>query len=226
MAEKISIAVDGPAGSGKSTISKLIAEKLNILHLDTGAMYRAVALSALDRGISVSDVLAVESMLKGLSIAVTYDNGIQRIFVNGVDVMGRIRTAEVSKAASDIAVIPAVRVKLVEIQRQLSKSLSLIIDGRDIGSYVLPNADYKFYITADPEERAKRRLKEQQSKGLEIEKTLAEMTQEIISRDKTDSTREFAPLVCADNALYIDTTKMTIEQVVSTVLNAIQKVKK
>lgn len=223
MSNRISIAVDGPAGSGKSTISKIIANKLNILHLDTGAMYRAVALTALEKGISISDVKAVEGLLKGLDMVVTYEDGVQRIFVNGIDVMGRIRTAEVSKAASDIAVIPAVRIKLVEIQRALSEKYSLIIDGRDIGSYVLPNADYKFYITATPEVRARRRLKEQQSKGLETNKSLDEMVKEIIARDKTDSTREFAPLVRTEDAHYIDTTDMSIEQVVSAVLDIIQK---
>lgn len=223
MSNRISIAVDGPAGSGKSTISKIIANKLNILHLDTGAMYRAVALTALEKGISISDVKAVEGLLKGLDMVVTYEDGVQRIFVNGIDVMGRIRTAEVSKAASDIAVIPAVRIKLVEIQRALSEKYSLIIDGRDIGSYVLPNADYKFYITATPEERARRRLKEQQSKGFETNKSLDEMVKEIIARDKTDSTREFAPLVRTEDAHYIDTTDMSIEQVVSAVLDIIQK---
>ena len=156
MSNRISIAVDGPAGSGKSTISKIIANKLNILHLDTGAMYRAVALTALEKGISISDVKAVEGLLKGLDMVVTYEDGVQRIFVNGIDVMGRIRTAEVSKAASDIA-DPAVRIKRLKFKGRFEK-YSLIIDGRYC-SYVLPNADYKFYITATPEERARRRPK-------------------------------------------------------------------
>ena len=128
-------------------------------------MYRAVALTALEKGISISDVKAVEGLLKGLDMVVTYEDGVQRIFVNGIDVMGRIRTAEVSKAASDIAVIPAVRIKLVEIQRALSEKYSLIIDGRDIGSYVLPNADYKFYITATPEKERADALKSSRARA-------------------------------------------------------------
>lgn len=219
----ISIAIDGPAGSGKSTVSDIVAKRLSILHLDTGAMYRALGYKALTQGIEPSDRERVVPMLETTDVQVELSDGVQRVYVDGVDVSGKIRENPVSKAASDIAVIPEVRIKLVELQRELAKKMSLVIDGRDIGSYVLPDAPYKFYLTADPEERARRRLAELHAKGADMDKTLDEMTAEITARDKTDMSREFAPLTCADDAELIDTTNITAEQVADIIIKAIQK---
>lgn len=218
----LNIAIDGPASSGKSTVSDIIAKRLNILHLDTGAMYRALGYKALASGIEPSDREKVVPMLDDTDVRVELSNGTQKVYVDGIDVTGKIRENPVSKAASDIAVIPEVRFKLVAIQRDLAKEMSMVVDGRDIGSYVLPDAPYKFYITADAEERARRRLLELQMKGMNTDKTLEEMTAEIVARDKTDMSREFAPLKCVEDAKYIDTTNITAEQVADIIMNTIQ----
>ncbi len=213
------VAMDGPAGAGKSTVAKAVAAKLNLNYLDTGAMYRAVAYAYLSRGIDVNDHPAVLKSLADLDLRVEYMEGGQHILVDGKDVTPFIRTPEVSKGASDVAVILEVRKKLVEIQRQVAKKYNIVMDGRDIGTFVLPDADYKFFITATPGERAKRRYLESREKHPEI--TLEQIERDIIARDKTDTNRKFAPLRQAEDAMLVDTTNMNIEEVVAQVLSAI-----
>ena len=213
------VAMDGPAGAGKSTVAKAVAAKLNLNYLDTGAMYRAVAYAYLTRGIDVNDHPAVLKSLADLDLRVEYMEGGQHILVDGKDVTPFIRTPEVSKGASDVAVILEVRKKLVEIQRQVAKKYNIVMDGRDIGTFVLPDADYKFFITATPGERAKRRYLESREKHPEI--TLEQIERDIIARDKTDTNRKFAPLRQAEDAMLVDTTNMNIEEVVAQVLSAI-----
>ncbi len=218
-----SIAIDGPAGSGKTTVSGIISKRLGILHLDTGAMYRALAYKALSVGIDVNDLEQLKPMLSSTRINVEFDsNSSQRVILDGTDVMDKIRTSAVSKAASDIAVHPEVRLMLVELQRNIAREISLVIDGRDIGSYVLPDSPFKFYITATPEERARRRLLELQARGLDTDKTPDEMIDEINARDRTDSTRKFAPLTRAEDAVYIDTTDLTVDEVADIIINRVR----
>ncbi len=217
---KYAIAIDGPAGAGKSTIAKLLAKQLDILYLDTGSMYRAVGLKALYQGIDPKDKDAVSKMVESIDIKVKYHDKKQYIFLDQIDVSDKIRTSEVSMAASHVAVIKYVRLKMVELQRRIAQKQSLIMDGRDIGTYVLPDAKYKFYITASPEERAKRRYLEMTNNG---SKNISynEILNDIIYRDKNDSSREFAPLKQADDAVLIDTTNFTVDEVLQTVLSYI-----
>lgn len=215
----LTIAIDGPAGAGKSTIAKVISEALNIPYLDTGAMYRAIAYKMLKSNIDLSDHEEVISTLELTDLQVKYHNGKQRIILDDQDVTSLIRTTEVSQAASKVAVIPEVRLKLVEIQRKIARENSLVMDGRDIGTYVLPNASLKFYLTASLEERAKRRWKEMKEKG--IEESIESIKQSIKERDDNDKNRSFAPLKQAEDAIVIDTTNKSIEQVSEEILGHI-----
>ena len=212
----MNIAIDGPAGAGKSTAAKIIAEKLGILYLDTGAMYRAIGLKALRLGIDTHDAERIAAMLPDTAVTVKYIDGSQNIFLDGENVTPYIRENKVSMAASDVSAIPAVRVKLVELQRDIARNNDCILDGRDIGTYVLPSAEYKFYITATAEERAKRRHKELTDKGVDI--SYESVLKDIAERDKNDSTRAFAPLKKADDAFEFDTTTMSIDEVVKRLL--------
>ena len=212
----ISIAIDGPAGAGKSTIAKAVSKHLGIIYLDTGAMYRAVGLACLKAGIDPNDKEAVIGCLNGIELEVVYDAGVQKIILNGEDITGFIRTQEVGQAASDVAVIPKVRLKLVDMQREIAKKSSIVMDGRDIGTYVLPNAEYKFFLIASSGERAKRRFLELGDKS---DKTVEEIEQEILARDKNDSSRSFAPLMQAQDALLVDTTYMSIQDVLDYVIS-------
>jgi len=214
------VALDGPAGAGKSTVAKAVAAKLNLNYLDTGAMYRSVAYAYLSRGIDVNDHQAVLRDLPALDLRVEYEGDGQHIFIGDEDVTPFIRTPEISKGASDVAVIPEVRKKLVEIQRKVAEKYDIVMDGRDIGTYVLPDADHKFYITATPRERAKRRYLEIREKHPEI--TLDQIEKDIIARDETDMNRKFAPLRQAEDAMLVDTTNMNAEEVVALVLGAIK----
>lgn len=202
------IAVDGPAGAGKSTVAKIVAKKLNINYLDTGAMYRAVTYKCLSNNIDINDEVSVINIAKN-SIIDFKDNN---IYLDGKILADEIRTMEVSNNVSNVAKIKEVRYLMVDIQREIGKRSSVILDGRDIGSYVFPNADYKFYLVATPEERGLRRYKELTEKGYDV--NLDEIIKDIIKRDEIDSNREFAPLVKADDAIEIDTTGKSIDEVV------------
>lgn len=221
--QRINIAIDGPAGAGKSTVARMVAEELSILHLDTGAMYRAMALKALRLGISPGDASGVLPLLPETEITIENIDGIQHTYLDGEDVSMLIRTPEVSKGASDIGVIPEVRIKLAESQREFAKEHDVIMDGREIGSFVLPDAPYKFYVTASADERARRRLLELQEKGLGMDKTLESLREEILARDHTDSTRAFAPLVRVPDAVLIDTTNMSAPEAAAEVLRRVNK---
>lgn len=205
------ITIDGPSGSGKSTIAKALAKELNITYLDTGAMYRGVGYFAISRNVDPADEEGVKSILDDIEMDIKYNNGEQKVIICGEDITPYIRENNISMAASTVSKIPAVRLKLVELQRIIAKKNDCVIDGRDIGSYVLPNAKYKFYMTADSKERAKRRHLELQQKGVDI--TFEEVLDDIKKRDLQDSTRAFAPLVVPKGAMVIDTTNLSIEEV-------------
>ncbi len=221
--ERLNIAIDGPAGAGKSTIAKAVAKELNILYLDTGAMYRALALKAIRLGIDPNDSSRVVPMLPGTVVSVRNEGGAQHTLLDGEDVSDSIRTQQIAKGASDIGVIPEVRAKLAECQREIAKNANVVMEGRDMGSYVIPQAPYKFYVTASSDERAVRRLRELNEKGLELDKTHAQMRAEIEARDYTDSHRAAAPLTRVPDAVYVDTTGMSIDESVRFVLAHIRR---
>lgn len=221
VSEIYNIALDGPAGSGKSTVAKALAKKYGILYLDTGAMYRACALEALKTGIDGKDRADVEKMLETLSVDVEYKDGAQHTYLNGADVSEEIRTNEVSMAASDVSAHPAVRAKMVELQRKIAKNTSCVLDGRDIGSTVLPNARFKFFVTADCNVRAERRYKELIARGQSAD--LNEVLSQIVLRDKQDAEREFSPLKQADDAIVIDTSNLSIDEAVRSIDRLIQE---
>lgn len=204
------IAVDGPAGAGKSTISKEVAKKLGIIYIDTGAMYRAIGLAAVRQNIDTADFEAVKAILDKVNVSISHDDGVQQIFLNGENVSTEIRLPEISVAASNVAVIPEVRLKLVELQRELAAKCNVIMDGRDIGTYVLPDAELKIFLTASSDERAKRRYKELLEKG--VETTFEEVKADMEYRDKNDSGREFAPLKAAEDSVLLDNTDCTAEE--------------
>ncbi|MBQ6979160.1 MAG: (d)CMP kinase [Clostridia bacterium] len=217
----IKIALDGPSGSGKSTIAKILSAKLDILYLDTGAMYRATALKALKLGVDTFDEKGVLGFINDLKLEIKYENGKQQTYLDGENVSDKIREPQVSMAASNISSLKCVRLKMVEMQRKISETTSCVLDGRDIGSYVLPNADYKFYITAGVNVRAERRFKELTEKGYNVD--FDSLKKEIEERDYNDSHREFSPLVKAKDAIEIDTSNMTVEQVISTIMSHIKE---
>ncbi|WIV10951.1 (d)CMP kinase [Proteiniborus sp. MB09-C3] len=212
----LTIAIDGPAGSGKSTISKKISKELNIVYIDTGAMYRALTLKILKNKTNIYDKAEMNKILQNTNI----DFKNNHIFLDGKKVDEEIRNNEISTNVSDVAKIKEVRKKLVEIQRSIASNKSVIMDGRDIGSFVLPHANYKFYITASIEERGSRRCKELKEKGYNA--NLEEIIKEIEERDRIDSTREVSPLVKCKDAFEIDTTDKTIDDVVSEILGIIR----
>lgn len=220
MEKIIRIALDGPSGSGKSTIAKRLSKKLNILYLDTGAMYRATALKAISLNIDTLDENGVKTFIDDINLEIRYLDGAQHTFLDGEDVSERIREPHVSMAASNISSLKCVRLKMVDMQRKIAGQMSCVLDGRDIGSYVLPNADYKFYITASVDVRADRRFKELTLKGHKVD--FDELKQEIEQRDYNDKTREFAPLTKAPDAIEIDTSYMSVEQVISKVTSYIK----
>ena len=217
--KKITIALDGPSGSGKSTIAKALSKKLNILYLDTGAMYRATAVKALKLGIDTLDEKGVSSFINDIDLEIKYIDGCQHTFLDGEDVSDIIREPHVSMAASNISSLRCVRLKMVDMQRKIASKMSCVLDGRDIGSYVLPDADYKFYITASVKIRTDRRYKELKEKGHNVD--YDELMKEIEQRDYNDKNRDFSPLVQADDALVIDTSDMTIDEVIEKVTSYI-----
>ncbi len=221
--KKISIAIDGPAGAGKSTVAKSVAKSLGLVYIDTGAMYRSVALYAKEQGVDTkNDKNGVISVLDGVDIELRQENGIQKVYLCGKDVSERIRMADISMGASDVAVIPEVRLKLVDLQRAMAEKSSVIMDGRDIGTYVLPDADLKIYLTASVDARAKRRYDELVEKGVECD--FESVKTDIAARDKNDSERDFAPLKQADDAILIDTSEKTLEESIEMVYNAVKSV--
>ena len=217
-----SIAIDGPGGAGKSTIAKIIAKKLGIIYIDTGAMYRAVGLFAVRRGIDTLDSDALSEVLDEIEIDIENSGGEMHIFLCGEDVSDKIRTPEISMAASNVARSVPVRLKLVELQRKLAEKTSVIMDGRDIGSYVLPNADAKIYLTADVEDRAKRRYDELILKGEKVE--FDDVLEDMKKRDFNDSNREFAPLCKAEDAILVNTTGLELEDSVEKLFEIIMSI--
>lgn len=223
MQQRLNIAIDGPAGAGKSTVARRVAERLHIRYLDTGAMYRAMALYAMRCGVPVQDEAAVERVLRDADIRVRYTEDGQRVLLAGEDVTDGLRTPELSMAASDVSAHRAVRVKLTELQREVARENDVVMDGRDIGTNVLPDTPYKFYLTASVEERARRRLLELAARGAAAG-TLADVAREIEQRDYNDSHRAYMPLRQAEDALYIDSTGMTVEEVTETILRRVREV--
>ena len=216
--ENFQIAIDGPSGSGKSTLARSVARALGILYLDTGAMYRACGLKALDLGILPKDEKAVGKMIPNLSLDILFENGSQRVILDGEDVTNRIRMPGASVAASDISGHRPVRERMVQMQRDIAGKQNVVLDGRDIGSFVLPNAQYKFFLTADAEERARRRLEEMAVRGI-TGQTFEEVLSDIRYRDRQDSTRAFAPLIKTPDAIVIDTTYNSPEETLAILLS-------
>ncbi len=222
MSDKVyQIAIDGPSGSGKSTLAKGAAKALGIMYLDTGAMYRTCGLCAIKAGIEPKDVDAVSKILESMDLQIRFQDGAQHMILNGEDVTGSIRTPEVSRAASDISSLPIIRTAMVDMQRKIAADQSFVVDGRDIGSVVLPNAKYKFFLTASPEARAKRRFLELQEKGTPQE--YDEVLKDIIWRDKQDSERAASPLIKVDDAVEIDTSDIGIEETLEVLLGYIKE---
>ena len=211
----INIAIDGPSGAGKSTIAKSIAARKKITYLDTGAMYRAVGLKVYLTNSDMYDENQLSNILDNLDLDIKYVNGEQKVFLDGKDVSKDIMEHHISKLASDVSAIPACRLKLVDLQRRIAEKSDCVLDGRDIGTYVLPDANVKIFLTASPEVRATRRYKELLAKGQKVE--YDKVLSDINERDKNDSSRAFAPLKKADDAVEIDSSDMTIEQVIAVI---------
>lgn len=220
--KNFSIAIDGPAGAGKSTIAKLIAQKLNYIYIDTGAMYRAMGLYYLNHHLDMNSEDVINEHLDKINIDMTYKDSKLEIFLNEENVTDLIRTNEASQGASIVSTYQLVREKMVSLQQQLAKSSNVVMDGRDIGTVVLPNADVKIFLTASSKERAKRRYKELLEKG--IDASLEEIQKEIEERDFRDMNRKNSPLKQADDAILVDTSEMTIEEVVDKILKICSKV--
>lgn len=215
------IAIDGPAGAGKSTVARGAAKKLGYIYVDTGALYRAIGLYALDHGVSPDDAQAVPALLPQIDVQLKFLGGEQHVFVNGEDVSQQIRLPACSMAASNVSAMPPVRAFLFDLQRKLAAENDVIMDGRDIGTVVLPNADVKLFLTASPEERANRRYRELQEKGTPVDYDA--LLEEIKQRDHNDSTRAIAPLKKADDAVEVDTTGYSLESSIAMVCEIIEK---
>ena len=206
------VAIDGPAGAGKSTIAKLVAEEKGFIYVDTGAMYRGLAIHFLDRGIQAEETDKVIEACKDADVKIRYEDGVQQVFLNGTNITGRLRDEAVGQMTSKCSVIPEVRAKLLDLQRDLARTQDVIMDGRDIGTCVLPDADVKVYLTASVETRAKRRYDELTANGEACD--LDEIARDIKERDERDMNRETAPLRQAEDAVLVDSSDMTIEEVV------------
>ena len=214
------IAIDGPAGAGKSTIAKLIAKQLGLVYIDTGAMYRAVGLKAKRNNIACSEQEKIEEMLKNTEVELKNENGATAVYLDGENVSTESRLPEISRMASDISAVPAVRYAMVEMQRSMANKTDTILDGRDIGTFVLPNADVKIFLTASVEERAERRYKELIARGENVKRE--DVRSDIEKRDYNDSHRALAPLKKADDATEVDTTGMTIDQVCEKIISLVR----
>ena len=218
----IAVAIDGPAGAGKSTIAKKVSERLGYIYVDTGALYRAVALACIKEGVSIGEPEQVEALLPKLDIRIIFFNGEQHILLNDNDVSEAIREENVSMAASRVSALPAVRAFLLELQRSFSKTDNVIMDGRDIGTVVLPNAQVKIFLTASPEIRARRRVLQLQEKGQETD--FDKILFDIVQRDYNDTHRATAPLKAAENAVTVDTTEMSFDEVVERIMEIIKEI--
>lgn len=221
----VSVAVDGPAGSGKSTITKMVAEKLGFNYVDTGAMYRALTYKFLSNDLKELEENKIKELLEDLDFRVEYVDGVQYVYVNDVEVSDKIRTAEVSKYTSLFAKSPAVREFLIDTQRNLAHTNNIIMDGRDIASVVLPNADVKIFLTASVEERARRRVLDFERQGIE-NVDFEKVKEDIKARDWQDENRDIAPLVKVDSATLVDTTSMTIDEVVDKMTELVKAVER
>lgn len=213
--KNIIVAIDGPAGAGKSTVSQIAADKLGFTYIDTGAMYRAVAYKALQQKAEVTDELII-SVLPDIEITLKFENAKTRVFESGKEITTEIRTPEINKIVSKVAALVPVREKLTELQRKMGQNENVLMDGRDIGTFVFPNADVKIFLTASVEERARRRYEELKAKGFDVD--LKEIEKDIAKRDKLDSEREMAPLKKADDAILLDTTGLSIDEVVEKII--------
>ncbi len=207
----MNVAIDGPAGAGKSTIAKLCAKKMNLVYVDTGAMYRAVALYLLESGIDVNDPSEVADKCTGADVDIKYEDGIQNVYLNGINVTGRLREEAVGNTASVTSAVPEVRKQIFALQRGLADRGGVIMDGRDIGTVVMPDADVKIYLTASSGVRARRRVLELEAKGEKLD--FEEVKRDIEERDYRDMHREISPLKQADDAVLVDTSDMSIEEV-------------
>ncbi len=217
----INIAIDGPAGAGKSTIARRAAHELGFIYVDTGALYRSAAYYCLTHNIDAGDTEAVEKAISGITPELRFIDGVQHVFVNGEDVSDRIRTPEVSMSASKVSAIPAVRAFLFDLQKKIARENDIIMDGRDIGTIVLPDADLKIFLTASPEARAERRYKELAEKP--DAPTFEQVLADIVKRDRDDSTRAAAPLKMAEDAVLLDTTELSLEEAVNRVIGMIKE---
>ena len=217
------VAIDGPAGSGKGTITKLVGKKMNLENIDTGAMYRCVSLDMIRKNIKLNEIDKIESLLKTINIKLKKDNGIDKFYLNGEDVTKLIRTKEVNEIVSQVSHILIVREAMVNFQRNIARDLNIIMEGRDIGTNVFPNADVKIYLDASAEERARRRVRQNEEAG--ISSNYEEILENIKFRDNNDKTSKVAPLKQAEDAIYVDTTNMNIEEVVEKIINIIEKKK-
>lgn len=218
------VAIDGPAGSGKGTITKLVGEKEGLINIDTGAMFRCVTLEMIRKNIKLEEEDKIKELLNKIKIDMKKGKEELQIFLNGEDVSKKIREKEVNDFVSPVSTLGIVRKKLLELQRKIAEGKNVIMEGRDIGTVVFPNADVKIYLDASPEERARRRVKQNLEKG--IKTTYEEALENVISRDKIDSNREIAPLTKAKDAIYLDSTKLTIEEEVEKIVDIIEKAKK
>ena len=217
----IKIAIDGPSGSGKSTLAKALAKILGYIYVDTGALYRAVGVNALRNNIDTKDSSAVAASLEGISVDLVFENGEQKVLLNGEDVSTEIRTPPASMAASDVSAVPAVRAFLFDLQRDIASRNNCIMDGRDIGTVVLPDAQVKIFLTASPEERATRRYKELTEKGQQV--NYEDVLKELVERDYNDSHREIAPLKPAEDSVLFDTTGNTLAESVEKIISIIKE---
>ncbi len=217
------IAIDGPAGAGKSTIAKKAAKKLDFIYVDTGAMYRAIALYFIRNGVAADDEKTISGKCSDINVSIDYVDGVQQVILNGENVNDYIRTEQVSMMTSSVSKYPAVREKLLNLQRQLATEKNVIMDGRDIGTCVLPDAKTKIFLTASAGERARRRYKEQVERGIECD--IKQIEKDIIARDEQDMNREIAPLKQAEDAVLIDSSDMSIEQVVDAIIDVFEKTK-
>lgn len=214
--KKLIVAIDGPAGAGKSTVAQIVAQRLSYTYIDTGAMYRAVTWQVMQHDVDFGDVDAIQKIVSTIQIGLRYVNGRMQVTANQVDITEEIRLPEVSRVVSEVAKLVVVRTAMLTLQRQMAQSGGVVMDGRDIGTHVLPNADLKIFLTASIDERAKRRWRELGDKGVSVD--LKALQEEIASRDKTDSERAVAPLVQAEDAILLDTTKLSIEGAVNEIL--------